>query len=306
MRNMRNIALAAAIVVLTSGSTWGASWRPINTGLPSAVAGAGGLAIDPATPSTLYSWTIGGALFQSTDGAGTWKTISGVAAVYWLVVDPKNSSTIYAGASGRLVKSTNGGASWAGVNTDGGSVNSLVIDPQDSNTLYAVSNGRILKSTNGGSNWNAANTTLPAPENSQPSFLTVDPVTPSTLYAVGGRGDIFKTTNGAGSWVAIKTNPFSGGFAESVLSLAVNPVTPSTIYAGSFAAATAFDAGQGSISRSTDGGQTWNAIRAGIPTDAFVRSLAIDPASPSNVYAAYGVSGSPASSRARMEGKAGP
>jgi hypothetical protein len=53
------MGVVAAILVVTSGSIWGASWREINSGLPSAVAGAGGLAIDPTTPSTLYSWAAG-------------------------------------------------------------------------------------------------------------------------------------------------------------------------------------------------------------------------------------------------------
>ena len=54
------LGLAAAILVMSSSSIWGASWREMSKGLPAAVAGASGLAIDPATPSTLYSWTGGG------------------------------------------------------------------------------------------------------------------------------------------------------------------------------------------------------------------------------------------------------
>jgi hypothetical protein len=68
----RWIGLLAAVLVLNSGAIWGASWREINKGLPSAVAGAFGLAIDPTTPSTLYSWSWGGGgFFKSTDGAGS-------------------------------------------------------------------------------------------------------------------------------------------------------------------------------------------------------------------------------------------
>src|SRR6266567_1233099 len=104
--------LLGAILVMSSGAIWGASWREINNGLPSAIAGASGLAIDPATPSTLYSWGSSGALFKSTDGAASWNIVNGITSVSWLVVDPKNASTIYAGTGRGPVKSANGGASW--------------------------------------------------------------------------------------------------------------------------------------------------------------------------------------------------
>src|SRR5215472_15351477 len=108
MANLTNHArhcfgLVTAILVMSSGSISAASWRGINSGLPSAVAGASGLAIDPATPSTIYSWGSSGALFKSTDGAATWNIVHGIAGVIWLGVHPKNSSTIYAGASHGLV-----------------------------------------------------------------------------------------------------------------------------------------------------------------------------------------------------------
>src|SRR5262249_19170747 len=76
------------------------------------------------------------------------------------------------------------------------------------------------------------------------------------------------------------------------VSLVIDPVTPSTLYASTFVFATRpqgnpFDDGQGIVAKSTDGGETWTVIRAGIPAGAFVRTLAIDPASPSTVYASF-------------------
>jgi hypothetical protein len=216
--------------------------------------------------------------------------------VSWLVVDPKKSSTIYAGTGRGLVKSTNGGASWAFVNIAPATrlVAPLVLDPQESNTLYAVTElspvvetdpirSGIVKSTDGGASWNA----LPGSQALRPVSLTVDPATPSTLYGVAWYGGaIFKSADGGESWIEIKAAGFRQAFfSDSVL--AVDPLTPSTIYAGSFAAATLGYDGQGSISKSTDGGQEWRAVHAGIPTDAFVTSFTIDPASPANVYASY-------------------
>jgi photosystem II stability/assembly factor-like uncharacterized protein len=263
---------------VSSSSIWGASWRDLNGGLPSAVAGASGLAIDPTTPSTLYSWTWNGALFKSTDGAGSWKTVNGVTGANWLVVDPRNSAILYAGTSYCIVKSANGGASWSRLSTEPGTrwLAPLVVDPQDSDTMYAVSDapGRVIKSTDGGSSWKPSNTGLPGPPYTH--FLTIDPVTPSTLYVVVGAVGIFRSTDGGESWFAINTSGENLSFGGN---LAVDPLTPNTMYTGSL---------QASISKSTDGGRSWKIVRAGIPTDARIGFITIDPASPSNVYASYG------------------
>ena len=90
----RRVLVLAAMFVISTGAVCAASWKEIDRRLPTTMAGAGGLAIDPSTPSTLYSWGRGGALFKSTDGAGSWKIVNGATGVSWLVVDPKNSSLV--------------------------------------------------------------------------------------------------------------------------------------------------------------------------------------------------------------------
>jgi photosystem II stability/assembly factor-like uncharacterized protein len=286
--NRHGAGLLAAIFVMSSGSIPGASWRGINSGLPGAIAGASGLAIDPATPSTLYSWGSNGALFKSTDGAASWYIVNGIAGVSWLALHPKNSSAIYAGTRLGLVKSANGGASWASpsIAPTTLSIGPPVLDPQDSNTLYAVTfDSGIIKSTDGGASWK----TLPGSQAlvRGPTFLAVDPLTPSTLYAVvfSVRSAIFKSIDGGESWVSIKACECVD-FAEFIQALAIDPVTPSTIYAPA-----QLYRGQGSseeiIYKSTDGGQNWGAFGTGIPTEAVVMSLAIDPGSPSRIYGAY-------------------
>src|SRR5262249_44963870 len=116
--------------------------------------------------------------------------------------------------------------------------------------------------------------------------LAIDPTTPSTLYVANGR--IFKSTDGGQSWNLIKPAPCAC-LDDKSASLTIDPANPSTIYAGSFAADVAeeeFPAG-GTISKSTDGGATWTANANGIPSDAVVRSLIVDPAAPGIVYASF-------------------
>jgi len=114
------------------------------------------------------------------------------------------------------------------------------------------------------------------------------------LFAVTS-GGIVNNIDGKESWVAIKAgglevrgqNIGQGvGFVEAVQALVVDPVSPSTIYAAAHV-----DTGPNSaeeiIYKSSDGGQNWRAVRAGIPAGATVSSLAIDPGSPSRIYATY-------------------
>src|SRR2546422_10969582 len=90
---------------------------PVNTGLSAASVLA--LAIDPATPTTLYAGTEAGG-FKSTNGGGSWTAVnSGLpdprfgATMVALVINPATPTTLYAGTDGDgEFDSTDGGASW--------------------------------------------------------------------------------------------------------------------------------------------------------------------------------------------------
>ena len=123
------------------------------------------LAIDPATPATLYAGTYGGGVFKSTNGGGNWSAVNtGLTNtnVHALAIDPATPATLYAGTWGGVFKSTDGGGNWSAVNTGltTTDVHALAIDPATPATLYAGTEGGVFKSTNGGGNWNAVNTGL--------------------------------------------------------------------------------------------------------------------------------------------------
>ena len=76
----------------------GAAWSAVNTGLTDTYVFA--LAIDPATPSTLYAGTDGGGVFKSTNGGAAWSAVNtGLTNtdVHALAIDPATPSTLYAG-----------------------------------------------------------------------------------------------------------------------------------------------------------------------------------------------------------------
>ncbi|MBO9362486.1 MAG: hypothetical protein J7452_09815, partial [Thermoflexus sp.] len=98
------------------------------------------LAIDPRNSNTLYAGTLGGGVFKSTDGGGSWSAFNDGLThlfVYALAIDPANPDTLYAGTwGGGVFKSTDGGGSWSAFN-DGLThldVRALAID---STMLYA-------------------------------------------------------------------------------------------------------------------------------------------------------------------------
>lgn len=290
-------ALSCSLALGQAPSLTRTSWTPINAGLSNSFLGIAVLTVDPSTSSTLYAITPKGGLFKTTDAAASWQVVGGLASPSFVAIDPKTTSTVYAATQQGIVKSTDGGERWNPANgnlTD--SCYMLAVDPVTPTTMYGLSYGKIFKTTNGGESW----TQIHAPPSDAPSVysngsLAIDPTAPSTIYASANNGEIIKSTDGGEDWMTIKPGIPLSIFSTSALPLVIDPGNPSILYAGSFAAAATsttrgvppLDFGQGSISKSTDGGQTWITVRTGIPGSASVVSLAVDQASPSTVYAGY-------------------
>src|SRR3989442_9685877 len=190
------------------------------------------LAIDSRRPTTLFAGTERRGIFRSSDGGGSWQAVNGDLNSPWvsaLAIDPRTSTTIYAGLgsvsvdTGGVFKSTDGGGSWHAMNNGLStpsrtplSIYALAIDPRTPTTLYAGRWGGVWKSTDSGGSWRAMNTGLDATgldPNLNPSdmnfnqrfvlALTIDPRTPTTIYAVTSFGlgnevhGVFKSTDGA-------------------------------------------------------------------------------------------------------------
>ena len=98
--------------------------------------------------------------------------------------------------------------------------------------------------------------------------LAIDPLTPTTLYAVIG-SRVFRSVNSGTTWTAVNT----GLTAQAVSCLAINPLTPTTLYAGTHVG----------VYRSVNRGATWTAANAGIEKWEAI-CLAIDPLTPTTLY----------------------
>ena len=143
----------------------GATWKAANSGLSPGLSPSGlyynavALAIDPGSPSTVYTASFSGA-FKSSDGGMSWNPAS-AGLPDWstgledccfrprLAVDPQDSARVYLGivvdGAHHVFQSSDGGASWkdSGFLVVSGGVwfGGLAISSQGPSTVYAGSPG---------------------------------------------------------------------------------------------------------------------------------------------------------------------
>jgi hypothetical protein len=244
------------------------------------------LALDPATPSTLFAGNITGyGALKSTDGGAHWNQVNanlpvntGASGSFWplvlaLAADPSQSSTLYAATYGNgLYRTTDGGTSWEPAGTGIRSVflAAVALSPGQSSTLYAGTLGAgVFGSTDSGATWSSASAGI---NESIVSALVSDAATGS-LYA-STFGGVSVTHDDGRSW----QDSSLGLPVAPVAALALRPGAPSALYAGTL--------GSG-LFASTDGGATWSAP-AQAPSDTDITALTVDPSNPSTLYAGTG------------------
>ena len=177
---------------------------------------------------------------------------------------------------------------WTAVN--GGDGGYVAVDPNDPNVLYTeLTNLSLQKATNGapfgtedfvdavdGITEPSGNFMFIAP-------FTMSPNSPQTLW-IGGRR-MWRTTNGAGHWVAASAT-FSG--CGSVSAIAVAPGNDNLVLAGTE---------QGCLKRTTNGltaggTTTWTDVSSALPS-AYLSSITFDPQDANTVYVTFSTFGVP-------------
>ena len=286
------------------------------------------VAVDRRDADIAYAGTWEKGVFKTEDGGRSWRSIGpeGVA-VSTLALDPRDSETVYAGLteaiggfglikSAGVIKSTDGGATWHPAGMRGSRVSALALDAKHPETVLAgTEHNGIFKTTDGGASWRTAGlkdkeTTI--------SGLAFDPNDTDIAYATTWGKGAFKTKDGGRTWRPLDVSdaapldegsygpprgscvahfaqgsaargPLGCSAAASGISspaIALDPRHPATIYA---ATGRGVD-GEGGVSKSLDGGETWRPMVAGL-TAARVSALAPDPAGDGTAYAAVNVRG---------------
>lgn len=172
------------------------------------------------------------------------------------------------------------------------SVAALAIDPQNPNNVYAGSgepncyaaNKGIYDSADGGLSWIDTQSGIGCL-----SAIVIDPQNTGTVYAGSWfNGGVNKSTDEGRTWTVISSGlPPATNFGPWVNALAIDPRNSGTLFAGA-----------NRVFKSIDGGANWVAMNSpGLPNLPFpsVTALAVDPQTPSTVYAAiapeYGADG---------------
>jgi photosystem II stability/assembly factor-like uncharacterized protein len=167
-------------------------------------------------------------------------------------------------------------------------VSALAIDPQSPSTIYAASNfialttnfgASIFKSMDGGASWKK----LAIERVDLIDALAVDPKNSNVVYA-GTSAGLFKSTNGGETWVRGDEL-----FPGPISAITIDPRKTKKVYLGTGIESPITGFAGGSISRSTDNGETWKF--GNFNGDPFiftgkVFSIAINPKDTSKLYAA--------------------
>lgn len=218
-----------------------------------------------------------------------------------------DDQTYYMGATGGGVwKTTDAGISWNNV-SDGylnsPSIGDIQVAPSDSKVIYVgtgsdglrsnvIAGDGIYKSTDAGEMW----THIGLKNVGQIGAVEVHPTNPDIVFvaAIGQafnpnkeRG-VYRTQDGGRSWDQVLYISDSIGIAD----IELKPNDPNTIYASLWKAErkpwTIISGGynNGGVYKSTDGGNTWNAINEGLPIELLGKiDLATSKADPSRLYA---------------------
>ena len=223
-----------------------------------------GFAVDPNNPARYFVAAASGGVWKTVNGGTTWTPVfdnEGSYSIGAIVLDPKNPLTVWVGTgennSQRSVsygngvyRSDDGGRSWKNVGLKASEhIGRIAIDPRDSNVVFVAAQG--------------------------------------PLWGPGGDRGLFKTTDGGKTW----KNVLSISENTGVTDIAIDQQNPDTMYAASYQRRrhmwTLINGGpESALYKSTDGGVTWNKLRAGLPTTEMGRiGLAISPADSNVVYA---------------------
>lgn len=199
------------------------------------------------------NWTALGPIAKPLNGTGQ---PNGNGRLLCIAFHPTDVNTIFVGApAGGFWKSTDNGSTWtqyvAGMTRLG--ISSIVVHPTTPNIIYIGTGDRdggdvggygVWRSTDGGLTWAPHNTGM---GNRTVNELIMHPSNPNIMLAATSNNRVYRTTNGGTNWTftGIGTNPKD---------IAFKPGDPNIVYAAG-----------AQFYQSTDNGQTFTQITAGLP-----------------------------------------
>jgi photosystem II stability/assembly factor-like uncharacterized protein len=223
------------------------------------------IAIDPTDASTWYVAVGSGGVWKTVNSGTTWTPVFDKEASYSIgcvTIDPSNPRVIWVGTGenvgGRHVgfgdgayRSRDGGASWENLGLrDSQHISKILVHPKNPDVVWVAAQG--------------------------------------PLWSKGGDRGLFKTNDGGKTWRKV----LGAGEWTGVTDVALDPRDPDVLYAATWqrhrtVAAYMGGGPESGLHRSTDGGETWEKLKKGLPEGPLGKiGLAISPQNPDVVYAA--------------------
>lgn len=223
------------------------------------------IAFDPNNENIWYVAVGSGGVWKTENAGTTWTPTFDKEASYStgaITVDPSNPSIVWVGTGenvgGRHVaygdgiyRSTDGGQSWTNSGLkDSEHISKIIVHPDNSDVVWVAAQG--------------------------------------PLWRKGGQRGLYKTVDGGKNWKQVLGNSEWTGVTD----IMIDPRDPMTLYAATWdrhrTVAALMGGGPGSgLHRSTDGGETWEALSNGLPKSNMGKiGIAISPQQPDVLYAA--------------------
>lgn len=169
----------------------------------------------------------------------------------------------------------------------GGRIDDIAVDPTDPETIYlGAAAGGVWKSTDGGMTWSSTWNSEPNPSI---GALAVAPSNPSTVWVGTGEannrqsaswGDgVYKSTDGGRTWTHMGLDD-----TQAIGRIVIDPTNADVVYVAGVGHLWGPNEERG-LFKTTDGGKTWNKVLY-VNADTGVTDVAIDPQSPTTLYAA--------------------
>lgn len=254
---------------------------------------------NPATSPVMYDSVFTGIKFRNIGPAFMSGRICDVA------IHPTNQNTFYvAVASGGVWKTVNEGTTWTPVFDDqkSYSIGCVTVDTKNPHIVWVGTGenvgGRhmgygdgIYRSDDDGAHWknmglkNSEHISriITHPNNSDIVWVAVQ----GPMWNKGGDRGLYKTIDGGKTWKkTLGDNEWVG-----VTEIVIDPTNPDQLYAATWqrhrTVAAYIGGGPGSgLYRTSDGGETWTKLTAGLPTSNMGKiGLAISPQQPDILYA---------------------
>jgi uncharacterized repeat protein (TIGR01451 family) len=222
----------------------------------------GSMTIDPANPAVLYAGDFAGRIYQSVNAGSAWTDVTGnltAGEVGSIAVNASQDSLLLVGGMNGVAGSSTGGVTWTPQNTgfNGTSVVQLSEDPTTDRIYVDVPNGGLFYTANGAAAMTPVNNAALAQLETQSADLAVGPLLAQPgIVSVALNADVARSVDGGATW---SMAPVAQG-GDPLTALVSTASAPQVLLAASPTA----------LYRSSDSGNTWNPVTAGLPAGAGV------------------------------------